>query len=60
MFYDSNNVAHGFLYDNGKYITLDDPVGVIGTLAFGINNSGEIVGWYTGANNLCHGFLALA
>jgi probable HAF family extracellular repeat protein len=43
---DSNNVQHGYLYSNGTYITLDDPLGSHATVATGINDSGQIVGFY--------------
>jgi hypothetical protein len=48
-------IFHGFLYRGGQYITLDDPssnsnnIGngpVFGTVAMGINNKGNIVGYY--------------
>ena len=52
-------IYHGFLYSGGQYITLDDPssnlnkvgssgsaVSNTGTVAMGINNKGNIVGYY--------------
>jgi probable HAF family extracellular repeat protein len=41
---------HGFIYSDGNYKTLDDPLGVQGTVAEGINDKGQIVGYYTDAN----------
>jgi uncharacterized membrane protein len=37
---------HGFLRHNGVFTTLNDPSAKIGTMAFGINNGGTIVGTY--------------
>jgi probable HAF family extracellular repeat protein len=53
---DASNHVHGFLYSNGTYTTLDDPVAT-GTIALGINNMGQIVGQYFDASNHGHGFL---
>ena len=52
-------IFHGFLYSGGQYITLDDPssnlnkigssgsaVSTTGTVAMGINDKGNIVGYY--------------
>ena len=42
---------HGFLLSGGVYTTLDDPfVGTIGTVARGINDMGEIVGYFANAS----------
>jgi hypothetical protein len=62
---DSTMSQHGFLYDTstGKYTFLDDPDarfsnGVEVTQITGINNSGEITGFYSDANGVFHGFVA--
>jgi PEP-CTERM motif len=62
---DSTTSQHGFLYNTntGQYTFLDDPNaafdnGVEVTQITGINNSGEITGFYTDANGLAHGFVA--
>src|SRR5437867_857877 len=48
---------HGFLLSGGVYTTLDDPfVGTIGTVARGINDTGEIVGYFGNASG-DHGLL---
>jgi PEP-CTERM motif len=49
----------------GKYTFLDDPDaafsnGVEVTQITGINNSGEITGFYSDANGVFHGFIATA
>jgi probable HAF family extracellular repeat protein len=48
--------THGFLYSNGVYTTLDDPLATNGTAASGINDAGQIVGTYH--QDTDHGFLA--
>jgi probable HAF family extracellular repeat protein len=46
---------------NGQYSTIDDPnAGTApgqGTAAYGVKNQGQIVGTYTDANGLNHGFV---
>jgi len=50
---------HAFLRSGDTYITLDDPLaGPTGTTeALGINNAGQIVGYFTSTGNPGHGFL---
>jgi probable HAF family extracellular repeat protein len=62
---DSTMSQHGFFYDTntGKYTFLDDPNaafhnGVEVTQITGINNYGEITGFYSDANGVFHGFVA--
>jgi PEP-CTERM motif len=64
---DSTTSQHGYLYNTmtGKYSFLDDPDaafnnGVEFTQITGINNSGEITGFYSDANGVFHGFVATA
>jgi hypothetical protein len=64
---DSTGSQHGFFYNTNtdKYTFLDDPNaafsnGVEVTQITGINNAGEITGFYTDANGLAHGFVANA
>ena len=63
----TNGSQHGFLYNiaTGQYTFLDDPSqalinGVSITQITGISNSGEITGFYVGADGLQHGFFASA
>ena len=42
---DHNGATHGFVYNNGIYTTIDDPLGANGTLATGINDAGQVVGY---------------
>jgi hypothetical protein len=62
---DSTTSQHGFLYNThtGQYTFLDDPNeafdnGVEVTQITGINNAGEITGFYTDASGVAHGFVA--
>lgn len=54
---------HGFVLSGGVYTTLDDPNGVTNgqssTYAEGINDFGEVVGFYFDSNGLVHGFSAM-
>ena len=52
----SFGALHGFLLNAGVFTPMDAP-GAAGTLAFGINERGLIVGAYTDANLRVHGFL---
>jgi hypothetical protein len=64
---DTNQTRHGFIWRNGAFTTFnvpgDDPV--LGTVAFGINDIGEVVGDYVAAGDVNpdgtakhrHGFL---
>jgi len=53
----NNFVPAGFLYSNGIYTTINDPLGTTATIADAINNQGQIVGIYADSNNTPHGFL---
>lgn len=41
---------HGFLRHNGVLSSIDDPNATFGTMAFGINKAGEVVGSYDNAD----------
>src|SRR5262245_15466612 len=47
----------GFLLDRGRYVPIEHPAAATQTLAFGINNRGQIVGLYDDAEGRSHGFL---
>jgi hypothetical protein len=58
---------NGFLFSNGNYTTLDDPLGLNGTYATGVNDASKIVGYYLAPEfnpvggffgSFGHGFLA--
>ena len=64
---DSTTSQHGYFYNTstGAYTFLDDPNaafnnGVEVTQITGINNAGEISGFYSDANGVFHGFVAEA
>lgn len=51
-FYGNQSGRHGFLYDHSTFTIIDVPFpGALHTQAFGINNSGQIVGIYVKPNN---------
>jgi probable HAF family extracellular repeat protein len=47
----------GFVLDHGRFRTIEHPDAATTTLAFGINNRGQIVGYYDDADGRLHGFL---
>jgi probable HAF family extracellular repeat protein len=47
---------HGFVRARGRYVSLDYP-GATATFAMGINNAGQIVGFYTFDYQTYHGFV---
>jgi hypothetical protein len=52
-------LTHGVIYtpSNGQWTQLDDPNGVQGTVLNGVNDKGQIVGFYTDAAGNTHGML---
>jgi probable HAF family extracellular repeat protein len=59
-------VNHGFIYVGGIYTAIDDPFAIspsvsggtgIGTAALGINDKGQVVGYYYDSSRDAHGFL---
>ena len=57
MFRDGLGGVHGFLLNEGTFMTIDGPGNVQFTEAFGINNAGQIVGTFADDTGV-HGFLA--
>ena len=55
LYFDANDVGHGFLLSNGSFTTID-PAGATFAAAEGINPAGQIVGEYDDANGVKHGF----
>lgn len=49
-------VIHGFVLDEDSFTTIDFP-DAVETKAFGINNAGQIVGFYKDSSGDVHGFL---
>ena len=57
-FYATNKTSEGFFETGGTFTTLEVP-GSSSTMAFGVNDHGEVVGAYTvgyGSNQVTHGF----
>jgi probable HAF family extracellular repeat protein len=56
---DSGEIVNGQVYANGVFTTLSAPGDAPGTIAFatGINNLGQIVGFFLDASGAQHGFL---
>jgi probable HAF family extracellular repeat protein len=59
---DANGVMHGWLRSaRGTFTQIDDPAAGTapgeGTVAGGINDPGEIVGWYYDSSGTSHGFI---
>jgi probable HAF family extracellular repeat protein len=51
-----NSGYNGFIYDGATFTTIDDPHATTGSWATGINNNGEVVGYFGDANG-GHGFV---
>ena len=49
---------HGFVYAGGVFTTVDDPGGVGTTIVNGINDLGQLVGFYVDSNGNTDGFVA--
>ena len=55
---DTSNYWHGFLYSGGSFTTFGNYPGAQNSYPFGINNSGQFVGYYWNPpDNFYHGFL---
>jgi hypothetical protein len=48
---------HGFIYQNGSFLTVDYPEKDVSTVCTGINNKGQIVGLYHGKDHPPAGFI---
>jgi uncharacterized membrane protein len=47
----------GFVLDRGRFTTVEAPEAANQTLAYGVNNRGQIVGGYDDADGVAHGFV---
>ena len=60
-FYQNGSIYHGFFFDGQSFTDIDYPGGDYGsTFPVGINNNGQIIGWYAGTYNSrygIHGFV---
>lgn len=55
-FYQTATATYGFLLQGNKFKTLSFP-GATVTQALGLNNMGQVVGFYTDASDAMHGFI---
>jgi PEP-CTERM motif len=55
---DSMGIMHGFTYQSGGWTTLDDPNGVGTTTINGLNDKGQLVGFYVNGADNTIGFVA--
>ena len=55
---DTNNASHGFIYDNGRFTSIDDPDGIGTTVVNGVNDDSQLVGFYVDAEMNTDGFVA--
>jgi uncharacterized membrane protein len=53
----SKSTPVGFLYQNGTFTDVPGPAGATGSYAYGINDSGTIVGAYKDSAGVTHGYL---
>lgn len=56
---DSGGTMHGFTYMNGNYVSFDAPGALNMTTANGVNDQGDIVGFFMNANEATVGFEAV-
>lgn len=55
--FSDGTLTHGFVKVAGVYTLLDDPLGVNGSFATGLNNAGDVVGYYIDVDGITHGFV---
>jgi hypothetical protein len=58
LYIDAKGVYHGFIYDTGMFTPIDDPLCTSNTIVNGINNRGQIIGYYYNGSGQAVGFLA--
>jgi probable HAF family extracellular repeat protein len=56
-FIDNAGKMHGFDFQHGHFVTIDDPNGIGTTTVNGVNNAGQIVGFYVDSAGNTDGFL---
>ena len=54
---DSAGNEHGFVFDGTTYTEINDPLGLNSTVINGINDKGQIVGFFTDENGNVDGFV---
>lgn len=58
IYTDASNVQHGFVYNGSSWFSVDDPNGVGTTTINGLNDLGQLVGFYVNGTGQTIGFLA--
>jgi probable HAF family extracellular repeat protein len=58
FYVDANGNTNGFVYQNGVFTTVDDPLGTNGTYICGINDLGQVVGFYVDSSFNFQAFVA--
>jgi hypothetical protein len=53
-------IEQGFAYNGSTYATISDPLGVGGTDVTGIDDAGDVVGYYIDGGGTTHGFIEYA
>jgi hypothetical protein len=53
------SATHGFIFDDGRFESVDDPEGVGTTTVNGVNDRVELVGFYVDRAGNTDGFAAL-
>jgi hypothetical protein len=54
---DRSGLIHGFIFNDGRFTSVDDPESVGATTLNGINDRGQIVGFFTAAGGNTDGFV---
>jgi len=53
---DASNVAHGFRFEHGMFVTIDYP-GALSTAPISINSRGDVTGLFLDSTDHWHGFM---
>jgi len=53
----SDSVTDGYTYQNGRFTTIEDPLGPYGIYLDGVNDFGAIAGYYLDSSGNYYGFL---
>lgn len=64
-YFDSRGIQHGFVYNRGKFTTINDPSATTvkkyaGTAVYGVSNDGTVGGSYNDSKGVSHGFIEKA
>jgi PEP-CTERM motif len=56
----NGSIEQGFAYNGSTYATINDPLGAGGTDVTGIDDAGDVVGYYVDGGGITHGFIEYA